>query len=102
MTDAEVDASARAYYEAEYNYRAEEREAMGLAAREVRAIRGRWLVVHEGGGAVRFAGRRRAHGYARSCRDIGIPSRVIRYRRDRVWFDERLPGLEVDHWRWLP
>lgn len=90
MTDAEVDASARRYYEAEYNYRAEEQEALANAAREVRAMRGR------------FAGRRRARGYARACRDIGILSRVIRYRRDRVWFDETMPGLEVNDSRWLP
>ncbi len=102
MTDAEVDASARAYYEAEYNYRAEECEAMERAAREVRAMRGRWLVVHEDGGALRFRGRQGARGYSRACRYFGIPSRVIRYRRDRVQFDEALPGLMVSDPRLWP
>lgn len=80
----------------------EEREAMAEAARQVRAARGRWLVVHECHGAVRFSSRRRAHGYARSCRDVGIPARVIRYRRDRVTFDATMPGLEVNDSRWCP
>lgn len=65
------------------------------ALRAVRAERGRWLVVHEDGGALRFRGRQGARGYARACSDFGIPSRVIRYRRDRVQFDDALPGLMV-------
>lgn len=102
MTDAEVDASARAYYEAEYNYRAEEREALAEAAKLVRSQRGRWMVVYEGGGAVRHGSRRRATAAARYAIDAGVPARVIRYRRDRVWFDETMPGLEVNDSRWFP
>ena len=102
MTDAEVDASARLYYEAEYNYRAEEQDALERAAREVLAARGRWLVVYEGGGAVRHRSRRRATAAARYAREAGVPARLIRYRRDRVTFDETMQQLEVNDSRWFP
>lgn len=65
-------------------------------------MRGRWLVVYEGGAAVRHRARRRATAAVRYAIDAGIQARLIRYRRDRVWFDETMPGLEINDSRWMP
>lgn len=79
-----------------------EDEAHADAVRLVLSMRGRWLVVYDGGGAVRHRSRKRARGEARCAADLGVPARLIRYRRDRVTFDESMPQLEVNDARWLP
>lgn len=88
--------------EREHGHPAEEREAAAQAASEVRAMRGRWLVVYGGGSAERYRFRRRATAAVRGAIDAGVPARLIRYRRDRVWFDETMPGLEINDSRWMP
>lgn len=76
--------------------------ALDYAVHLVRSMRGRWLAVFEGGGAVRCRRRSTARSAVRVALDAGIPARVIRYRRDRVTFDPSVPQLEVNDARWLP
>lgn len=63
--------------------------------------RGRWLVVFEGGDAVRLSSRRRAVAMIRAAREF-CRARLIRYRRDRVVLNEDVPQYEVNDERWLP
>jgi hypothetical protein len=70
--------------------------------RSVLSMRGRWLVVYEGGSAVRRSRRSEARGEVRTAQELGIRARMIRYRRDRVDFNEDVPQLEVNDERWLP
>lgn len=76
-------------------------DARAAAWRMICATRGRYLVVFEGG-AIRCSSRRRARGHVRWGREEGIPVRVIRYRRDRVRYDEEALELKVTDPRWWP
>jgi len=68
--------------------------------RQVRAHRGRWLVVEASGCAFRYTRKSAARSHIALLARLGIPARLVRYRRERVIY---VGGcFEVTDLRWRP
>jgi hypothetical protein len=63
-----------------------ERELEADVERQVRAMRGQWLVVDETGVAVRYSRKSQARSHVDRSISAGIAAHLVRYRRDRVYY----------------